>query len=108
MEYRRREAIDRCRREQRWCVDYLERHVGCDRRGATAGLEDWFGEEMILMQRVYPETYFTDADMSRMYADAIRQDAIRAGIPVPHTCGAIGYGMNPNDACPACEDSKAE
>jgi ParB-like chromosome segregation protein Spo0J len=46
-------SIQQCRDEQLRCVEYLSGQ-GKDRRGAIAGLEDWFAEE-ILSERLAPK-----------------------------------------------------
>jgi len=46
----------------------------------------------------------TEAQMSRLYADWLRAKAYKTGLPIPHVCGASGFGYSDTDICPACED----
>ena len=46
----RQQEIERCRREQKRCAEYIQANEdSAERRGAEQGLNDWFAEEMILL-----------------------------------------------------------
>ena len=47
--FQRHQELQRCRAEQRECVEYLAGD-GKDRRGVISGLLDWFTEEILLME----------------------------------------------------------
>lgn len=44
------EEVERCRKEQKRCAQYIQTHEDSpERRGAELGLADWMAEEMILL-----------------------------------------------------------
>lgn len=68
--------IERCRREQAECCDYILQSKGTDTEGAWRGLGDWFGEEIFLSYGKFTSNGI-DLGAERTYQDFLDSKHVR-------------------------------